>query len=82
MTYEEKYEQLTKGKSRPLPGMIWLKNDEMTAKNPENPVLIQVHESQFTIKNSPFVKQGYSKYTYSKPVAPPVEAKKKQPDSQ
>lgn len=82
MTYEQKYEKLTEGKKRPLPGMIWLKNDGMTAKDPENPVLIQVHESQFVIKNSPFVKQGYERYVYSKPVAPPVEAKKKQTEVQ
>jgi len=76
MTYAEKYEQVTAGQRRPLPGRIWLKNDAMTALNPDNPVLINVEEKQFTVKNSPYVKQGYTRYVHEKPVPAPVEAKK------
>lgn len=75
MTIQEKYKAIV-SKSRPMQGMIFLKNDAMTAQDPDNPVLIQVPEVQFTIKNSPFAKQGYTRYVHQEPVSEPVEAKR------
>lgn len=71
----EKFEDITKPPYRKRSGTVWLTNDADNARNPENPVLVEVEEKQFRRPNSPFVKQGYRVYVHQKAVPSPVEAK-------
>ena len=74
MTLQEKYAQAT-AKKRPNPNMVWLTNEQMNARDPENPTLVEVPVRQFARPGNSWVKQGYTKFTPAKPAPAPVEAK-------
>lgn len=74
MTLQEKHAQVTKNK-RQFAANIWLTNEAMNENDPENPVLVDVPAVQFERDGSYWKKQGYTKFTPSKPAPAPIEAK-------
>lgn len=74
MDIQEKYLKITNGK-RHNQNNIWLTNERMNAQDPDNPVLVEVPALQFEKEGSQWKKQGYSKFSPTKPAPAPVEAK-------